>query len=146
MAVIEQTIKINRPFSDVFKQIADFDNLQGQKAWQPTLTAANVTAGSPIRAGSSVSMRKQLMGGSIFINADVVDFQRNKRIELKGVYGRFRFTRAIELATGGRETTIRDTFDLRTPWFYFWYSPFFVSALRRQNNAEWERLKALLEK
>lgn len=146
MASLEYTIKINRTFADVFRYITDFDNLQTMQQWQPTLTAVNVTAGSPLRAGSSISMRKQLMGSSAFINADVTDFQRNKRIELKGVYGRFRFRRIIELTTGGRETTIRDEFELRTPWFYFWYTPFFVSALKRQNADEWNRLKALLER
>lgn len=146
MASVEHTLKINAVFTDVFNQLSDFENLQTLQQWQPTLTAINVTAGKPLRAGSSVSMRKQLMGSSIFINADITDLQRNKRIAMKGVYGRFFFTRSIELTTGGRETTIRDVIDMRTPWFYFWYTPFFVPALRRQTSDEWDRLKALLER
>lgn len=146
MAVIDTTIKIDAVFSEVFRNVTDYENLTGMQQWQPTLTAINVTAGSPLRAGSIVSMRKKLMGNNIFINADVVDFQRNKRVQLKGIYGRFRFSREIELATGGRETTIRDVMNIRTPWFYFWYTPFFTTALRKQIEGEWAQLKGLLER
>jgi len=142
MALIENRIVIERSLTDVFQKTTDFESYE---EWQPGLNSVNVTSGKPIRAGTILTFRRQFMGGEIFVNADVIDFQRNKRYELKGIHGRFQFTRAVEFTPGGRETTIYDRMNLRIPWFYFWYTPFVTSALKSRLSREWDNLKTLLE-
>lgn len=142
MASVEYSIAIQAPVTKVFKEATDYDNMQ---RWQPNLISVNVTAGNPLRAGSIVSMQRRFQTSDIFVNADVIDFQRNKRVEMRGVHGRFRFTRVIEFQPGGGETIIRDKIEVKTGIIFFWYAPLMTRSLKRQISQEWEALKELLE-
>ena len=139
---ITHEITIQASISPVFKAVADFENAD---TWQPDVVNVGLTAAKPLRTGSMVAMTKKFMGGEIFINADVTEYVPNKRIELKGVHGRFRFLREIEFTPMGGTTQINDRFAVSMGWFWFWYKPFFLRALRNQTADEWQRLKAQLE-
>lgn len=138
MPVIEQKIVIQKPLFDVFRVAMDFKNIAN---WQPRATAVNMTSGDPIRPGTMLSIRR----GTVFINADVVEFERNKKILMQGIWGRFRFNRVIEFHSGGRETTIHDKLNIQTGWLYFWYAPILSATLRSELGAEWAQLKKQLE-
>lgn len=142
MATVEYSIAIQVPVTKVFREATDYDNMQ---RWQPDLVSVNVTAGSPLRAGSIISMQRRFQTSDIFVNADVIDMQRNKRFEMRGVHGRFRFSRVIEFQPGGGETIIRDTINIKTGFIFFWYAPLLTGNLKRQISKEWEALKDLLE-
>jgi hypothetical protein len=92
-----------------------------------------------------VAMSRRFKGSKIFLNVDVIDLQRNKRLELKGIHGRFPYHREIEFSPSGRETLINDKITLRVGWLFFWYGPFVRSALSRQTAQEWQNLKTLFE-
>lgn len=143
MTVIENRVTIRRPLFDVFKQASDFNNLQ---SWQSNTVDITVTSGEPVRPGTMVAMKRKFRGSTIFVNFDVLDFQRNKRIELNGVWGRFPFRRVIEFSSGGGETAIVDTVRVNIPWLMFWYRPIFAGALKRQLNQEWQELEAHLNR
>lgn len=138
MPIIDQKIVIQKPLFDVFRMAMDFNNLSN---WQPRTTAVNITSGDPIRPGTMITIRR----GSVFINADVVEYDRNKKITLQGIWGRFRFNRTIEFQSGGRETTILDKLNIQTGWLYFWYAPILAMNLRGELSAEWAQLKKQLE-
>jgi carbon monoxide dehydrogenase subunit G len=106
MPVVKETFTLPRPLFDVFKVATDFEQY-------PTLLKGvrdiHITSGDPLRAGSMVSMVRD----GIFINADVLDFQRHKAITLQGVWGRFRFTRKQEfVSTGSGSTQVTDAFEV----------------------------------
>jgi hypothetical protein len=104
-----------------------------------------ITAGDPLRSGSMIAMTRRFLGASIFVNADVLEVQRNKRIELQGIHGRFRFRREIEFTPDARSTKINDKITVQTGIIFFWYRPILLGALRRQIEQEWQNLKKLLE-
>jgi carbon monoxide dehydrogenase subunit G len=145
MADIEHQITIARPISDVYNAISDYENLEAMQKWQPDLLSLGVTAGNPLRAGSMIAMTRRFMGSKIFVNVDVMENQRNKRFEVKGIHGRFPYRREIEVSPIGRETVIRDNIFIKTGWLFFWYRPFVRSAISRQTLQEWKNLKQLLE-
>lgn len=145
MATVEIHVTIARPVSDAFQAVTDFENVESLQEWQPGLQSVGITAGNPLRTGSMLAMNRRFLGSTIFVNADVVELQRNKRLSLKGIHGRFNFTRTIEFSPSGRETKIQDTWEIRTGWLYFWYSPILTSALRSQTQRQWQRLKQILE-
>jgi uncharacterized membrane protein len=145
VATIENSITIARPISDVYRTVTNYDDDEQMKQWRTSIVNIGITAGNPLRTGSMIAMTKQFRGSGIFVNADVTDLQRNKRVELKGMHGRFPFVRSIEFAPSGRETVIRDHIELRTPWFFFFYTPILTGALNRQVKREWEALKQMLE-
>lgn len=143
MPLIEQTITIQRPLFDVFREAGDFEQF---KVWQRDVLDISLISGDPIRPGTMVSMTRRFGGRVLFINADVVDYQRNKAIELNGVWGRFPFRRRTEFSSaGGGQTQIHDTLNIRLPWFYFWYSPIFTPSVRRLVTSDWQTLKSKLE-
>lgn len=138
MPLIEETVTIQRALFDVFKAVTDFEALP---TWQ-TGARVRVTAGDPVRAGTMISIQR----GSVFINADVLEYQRHKGLVLQGVWGRFRFRRSYEfISNAGRETVIKDKLDIQTGWLYFWYAPFLRSMISSQVRADWARLKQQLE-
>lgn len=141
MATIDLQITLHAPLFDVFKAVTDFE---AYPQWQPHVSLAKVSDGAPFRVGSMVYLEKKFGMGSIFINADVTEHQRNKSLELKGVHGRFRFRRLIEFTSTGRETLIRDSMTVHTGWLYFWYTPLLTATLRQQMRHEWELLRRKL--
>lgn len=142
MPEVDLQVTISRPLFDVFKKAVDFDALT---TWQPHVSLVKVTEGTPLRSGSMLYMEKKFGMGQIFVNADVIDLQRNKLIELKGVHGRFRFHRMTEFSSSGAgQTLIRDRFTLQTGWIFFWYNGWLRSTLESQLKAEWDMLKRAL--
>lgn len=145
MADIELKITIARPIGDVFKAATDYENTEAIKTWQRAVVSLGITEGKPLRTGSMIAMTRQFMMSKIFVNWDVLDFQRNKRLELSGIHGRFRYRRDIEFVPNGRETSITDRVTVNTGFIYFWYRPFLLNAIRSQIKQEWDTLKKQLE-
>lgn len=142
MPTIENRITIHGSLFDIFRTVTDFETMQ---QWQPNLLDVSITAGNPIRSGTMLSMRRKFMGRDIFINVDVIEFQRNKQVELKGMFGTFPYRRVIEFASSGRDVMIRDVITVRTSFLYFWYAPFLSSALNGQIKQEWQNAKLMIE-
>ncbi len=142
MANVEFSTTIARPVSDVFSAATSFDNLEALRKWQPDLLNVGITAGDPLRTGSMIAMTRRFLGSQIY----VIDYQRNKRIELKGMHGRFPYRREIEFTPSGRETLVSDKITMPIGWLFFWYRPFVWGAVRRQISAEWQNLKTQLNK
>jgi hypothetical protein len=138
MPVIEQTVTIQKPLFDVFRVATDFAQWH---TWQAGVKNVALISGDPIRTGTMISMER----GSTFINADVTDYQRQKVLDLTGVWGRFRFNRHIEFSANGRETTIRDKMTIQTGFIWFWYNPILSARLGSQLKADWAALKKQLE-
>lgn len=145
MADIEHQVTIARPIGEVYNAVTAYEDSAGLQRWQPELESVGVTAGNPLRTGSMIAMTRRFMGSRIFVNVDVIELQRNKRFEIKGVHGRFPFRREIEFSPSGRDTLIRDNITLRMSWLFFWYRPFVRSTLSRQTAREWANLKRELE-
>ena len=145
MADIDHKLNIARPVSDVFKAATDYENVEAIKTWQPAVKSLGITEGSPLRTGSMIAMSRAFMGGKTFVNLDVLDYQRNKRFEVQGIHGSFRFRREIEFVPNGRETSISDKISVQTGFIWFWYRPFLLAALKNQTAQEWQSLKKQLE-
>lgn len=146
MADIEHQVIVKNNLVEVFKTATAFEDDETLKQWQTGVKTVGVTAGDPLRAGSMIGMKKQFMVSEIFVNVDVTDLQRNKRIAYKGVHGRFPYNREIEFVSSGRETQINDRINLKTGWLFFWWRPFAINALRSQTANEWNNLKKMLDR
>lgn len=144
MASIESGVTIQAPVSKVYEKVTAFEGGEVQE-WRESVETVNITAGNPLRAGSMIAMTKRFRGSSIFLNVDVVDLQRNKKVSLQGMHGRFRYRRDIEFTPISRETRVSDRIQLDLGWFWFWYAPLVSASLRRQTQREWQQLKQLLE-
>ena len=142
MPSFEHTITVQRSLFDVFKYLADFERAP---QWQPSTSSAHVTAGDPVRVGTMVSQNRRLIG-AVFVNADVVDYQVNKQIQLQGVFQRFPFTRTYRVESiGGMQTRVHDRMVMQTGCLYAWYTPVLSTLLNKQIAQEWQQFKQILE-
>ena len=140
MPKFETQVLINRPVYQVFRYVGDFKN---DVHWR-NVENIGITSGDPIRAGSMVAMTRRIVGRKGFVNCDVTDYERNKKIELKGSYWGFPFVSAMTFDHRGQQTNIRESLEIRTRWF-FWFGIFFNLTLKGVLRRELEQLKQLLD-
>lgn len=140
MPTFENQVLIERPVFDVFKYVGDFNN---DVHWR-NVRNIGITSGDPIRPGSMVAMTRPLLGRKGFVNCDVVDYDRNKKIELKGSFWGFPFVKTIIFEHRGQQTNVREILNIRTRWM-IWFSLFFNLALKGTLSKEWSQLKQILD-
>lgn len=140
MPTYENYVLIERPVFDVFKYIGDFEN---DPSWK-NVHNVGITSGNPIRPGSMVAMTRPILGRKGFVNADVTEYDRNKKIELKGSFFGFPFVRTITFEHRGQQTGVKDVLTISTRWMV-WFNLFFAIGLKGTLASEWRNLKQLLD-
>ena len=140
MSKFENQVLIDRPVFEVFKYVGDFTN---DANWR-NVRGIGITSGDPIRAGSMVAMTRPIMGRKGFVNGDVIEYDRNKKIVMKGSFWGFPFERTIVFEHRGQQTNVKETLDIRTRWM-IWFSLFFNLTLKGTLTKEWNNLKHLLD-
>ena len=140
MPKFETQVLINRPVFQVFRYVGDFNN---DVHWR-NVKNIGMTNGDPIRAGTMLAMTRRIMGRGGFVNCDVTDYERNRKIELKGSYWGFPFVSTMTFEHRGQQTNVRETLDIRTRWF-FWFGIFFNLTLKGVLRRELVQLKQVLD-
>jgi len=140
MPTFENQVLIDRPVYDVFKYVGDFTN---DAEWR-NVDRIGITSGDPIRTGTSVAMTRRILGRKGFVNGDVIEYDRNKKIELKGAYWGFPFTRTVIFEHRGQQTSLKEIINIRTRWMV-WFHAFFSMTLGGTLSKELEALKQLLD-
>ncbi len=140
MPKFENQVLINRPVFQVFQYVGDFDN---EVNWR-NVQNVGITSGNPVRAGTMVAMTRRIVGRKGFVNSDVTDFERNKKIELKGSYWGFPFVSTLTFEHRGQQTNVRETLDIRTRWM-FWFGFYFNLTLKSLLRRELDNLKQILD-
>lgn len=140
MPSFENQILIDRPVFDVFKYAGDFKN---DSNWR-SVDRIGITSGEPIRAGTMVAMTRRIAGFKGFVNADVIEYDRNKKIELKGSFWGFPFTHTMTFEHRGQQTNVREIVNIRTRWMV-WFNVFFNMTLRGAFAKELQSLKQILD-
>lgn len=140
MPKFETQVLINRPVFQVFRYVGDFNN---DAHWR-NVQNIGMTNGDPIRTGTMLAMTRRIAGRGGFVNCDVTDYERNRKIELKGSYWGFPFVSTMTFEHRGQQTNVRETLDIRTRWF-FWFGIFFNLTLKGVLRRELEQLKQVLD-
>ncbi len=134
---------LNAPLFDVFKLATDFTAMP---TWSRETRSVHLMNADPLRAGSMITIERTFGGSLIFINADLIEFQRNKSYDMSGVHGRFRFRRTIEFTANSGQTQVRDNFYVYTSALYFWYNPILKANMAGYLKSEWAQLAKALGK
>ncbi len=140
MPKFENQILIDRPIFDVFNYMGDFKN---DTNWR-NVKGVGITSGDPIRAGSMVAMTRPIMGRKGFVNGDVIEYDRNKKIEMKGSFWGFPFSYSVEFERRGQQTNVIERLDISTRWM-IWFGLFFNLSLGKTLASELSNLKQLLD-
>ncbi len=141
MPQVEHKVMINRPVTDIFRFMADFNN---NSKWQPA--SMSLDKAGKVRIGDMVVGHQRVLGRMQHVNADVVDYSPNQRITYKGIMAGLPFTTTYNFnfsGAGGTEVAIAT--DIRFPWFYFPLRPFVLNGVSSQIATSLQNLKAYME-
>ena len=143
MPVIEHSITINRPVGEVFRFVADFRN---DPQWQADVQKIFQTE-TPTRVGVMLTETRstRVLNWRLDLNVDVVEFQMNKAIHLKGVLGQFPVQATYIFESARCATQLKQTFDIRMGFLFSLFSPLMTGVMRRRTTTTLEKLKGLLE-
>lgn len=140
MNTIQHKVNIMRPVTDIFRFVADFSNTP---QWQPD--AVDLRRAGQLRLGDMVVGTRRVMGRTMHVNADVIEYVPNQTIIYNGVMGGFFFRTTYKFTFAGSGTDVTEIMELRIPWWNFFLRPFVTSALDSQIKAGLDNLKRVME-
>lgn len=142
MIKVETTVVISRPSEDVFAFISNFEN---NPRWQSGMQIASFTSEGSLRIGSTYVQVAKFLGRRIESAFEVIDYQPNRLVKATSTSGSFpiTFTRIVEPSEGGAKVTAIIEGDPKG--FFKLAEPFLGRLVQRTVDADYARLKALLE-
>lgn len=135
------SIHVNCPAERVFAFLVDMEQLP---AWQANLIKAEALTAGPLRAGSHVREVRRLRGKETQLEAEISGFEPNHRLATTTL-GTPKVTvlYALDPLDGG--TQLRYEFAMQTAGLMRLLEPVILSGIRKESQADLQRLKQLLE-
>lgn len=140
MAVIKHKININRSVSDIFRFVSNFANTP---KWQPA--SVSLERSGQLKLAEMIVGSQKFLGRKQFVNADVVDYIPNQKIEYSGVMGGYPFRTTYKFDFSNNGTDVLVTTEVTLRWWSFLVKPFIVRAVDSQSKAALENLKQVME-
>jgi uncharacterized membrane protein len=144
MPVIKRSVTIERPISQVFPYVADFSK---HPEWQPDIIQLHLSH-DKARVGNMITINRQLRAlfARLDLNADIVDYQINKKIEYRGTMGMYPVLGSYTFEPQGRSTTVTETVDIRMWFLPRWFTGWLFSLrLGARTESVLKNLKQVLE-
>ena len=143
MIKVEESIVINRPISEVFPFVANFENLP---QWESNFQKVKLLTATPAGVGTTYQCELKLPGQSATSKFEITEYEANKKIAFEGEVagpakpkGSFLF----ESVAGGTKITL-----LPRPEFHGFFKllePMMTGYIRKQNEEHLSNLKHILE-
>lgn len=137
---IQHKVNIMRPVTEIFRFVADFSNTP---QWQPE--AMQLQRAGQIRLGDMIVGTRRIMGRTLHVNADVVEYVPNQTIIYNGVMGGFYFRTTYKFNFAGSGTDVTEIMEIRIPWWSFYMRPFVFSTVTSEMQTSLENLKRVME-
>ena len=137
-------IEINRPREEVAAFAADPGNAT---AWYKNIKAVEWETPPPAAVGSRLRFRAQFLGRTLEYTYEVREFEPGRRFVMGTAQGPFPMETTYawdDAADGATRMTLRNRGEPRG--FAAITAPVMTRAMRRANEADLQRLKALLER
>jgi len=136
------TLFVDRPVDEVFKYVTDPAN---QAVWQSGCIESRLDGGGPLGPGSRLTEVRSFMGKRLHSTLEVTAYEPARRFDLEVVEGPVpsRVRHRFESADGG--TTIRFEGETEPGRAFKLAEPIIVRAVKKQSEADFRRLKQILE-
>jgi len=138
----ETSVQIDRPVEDVFAFVADpllFPR------WNSAVKAANGTSGATGEVGSTYSMRRELPGGQVANDLEILGRVRPEEFVIRTTSGPTPFHYHYRFAPEGTGTVVHLEASVELPGVAGKLGPFAAGAVRRGVDANFGTLKRILE-
>ncbi|RMF80793.1 MAG: hypothetical protein D6737_06840 [Chloroflexi bacterium] len=135
-------ITINRPAEAVFAFLSNFEN---NPKWQSGMQSCQFTTDPPLRVGSRYRQVAKFLGREIVSEFEVVEYEPGRKIKAKTIASSFpiEFMRSVEPI--GEATRVHAVITGDPSGFFRLFKPLMAVLVRRSINADYKRLKQLLE-
>ncbi len=136
------TVDVDRPPSEVFDYVADFEN---NPRWQSGMVAARWITEPPLRVGSRYEQEARFLGRRITSTFEVVALEPGRMVRATTVTGSFpiTFTRTVEPEGDGSRVTAVVQGD--ASGFFRLAEPLMRRKVQQSIDADYVRLRSLLE-
>lgn len=142
MINFETSVRIDRPVEDVFAFVSDpllFPR------WNSAVKAADSTSGATSEAGSTYSMQRELPGGQVENELEVLVRARPEEFVIRTTSGPTPFHYHYRFAPEGAGTVVHLDASVELPGAAGKLGPFAARAVRRGVDANFGTLKRILE-
>lgn len=142
MIVVETSILIERPASEVFAYIANFEN---NPRWQSGMREAHFTSDPPLAVGSTYVQVAAFLGRRIDSTFEVIAYEADRMVKATSTFGSFpiTFTRIVEPAEGG--TLVQAIIEGDASGLFKIAEPLMKRMVQRQISGDYANLKGILE-
>ena len=139
---VEVDIQIDRPTDEVFAYLSNFEN---NPSWQKGMDSCTITSDGEFGVGSTYDQVAHMANRQILSSFEVIDYQPGRRVKATTTKSSFpiTFTRVVDPHEGG--SRVRAIIEGDATGFFKLLSPVINVMVRRSINADYERLKHLLE-
>ncbi len=141
MNTVENSIEIRRPVEAVFAFVAD---ARHNPEWQGTCKEVRVPNG-PVTVGTKVTFVRSFLGVNFESTAEVTAWEPNRSFTFTGASGPLSLEATFRFEAMGEGTRFSSIFQVETGGLFKVTGPVFASQFKKQNDADFQRLKALLE-
>lgn len=143
MTLVNVSVVIKRPFSDVFAYLSNFAN---NPLWQGGMQSAKITSPGALGVGTTYDQVAQFLGREIISSFEVIAFEPNRMVKATSISGSFpiTFTRSVE-PIDAATTRVTAVIEGDATGFFRLFSPLLDWLVKRSIEKDYANLKKILE-
>jgi len=142
MHTIDTSIDIQRPVEAVFAYVADPRN---GPQWQGAIKETHVTPDGPPTVGTKVTQVVSFLGVKLEPTGEITALEPNRSFSFKGHSGPAMLEATYRFEPVGTGTRLSVTIQVEPGGLFQLAGPLFANQFKKQNEADFHRLKELLE-
>jgi uncharacterized membrane protein len=142
MITVENSIEIRHPVETVFAFVSDPRQLP---QWQAAVQEVRVTPDGPPAVGTRVTQVVSFLGVKLAPTAEITALEPNRSFSFKGTSGPLSVEGTSRFEATSEGTRLSSTFQMEPGRLFKVAGLVFASQLKKQSEADLQRLKALLE-
>jgi uncharacterized membrane protein len=142
MLTIELSIEIRRPVEAVFAFASDFRKIP---QWQKSIKEAPVTPDRPPAVGTKGRQEGSFLGVKVEATSEITALESNRSLSFKASSGPASMEAIWRFEAVGAGTRISGTYQVEPGGLFKLAGPLFASQAKKQLEADWQRLKEVLE-
>ena len=142
MITFETSIEIRRPVEAVFTFVSDFRNIP---QWQKAMKEAHVTPDGLPAVGTKGRQVGSFLGVKLEGTSEITALEPNHSFSFKASSGPASMEATWRFEAAGEGTRLSTTYQVEPGGLFKVAGPLFASQFKKQQEADWQRLKELLE-
>jgi uncharacterized membrane protein len=142
MDTIETSIEIQRPVEVVFAFVSD---QRHNPEWIGAIKQVEVTPDGPATVGTQVKAVASFLGVKLEPTTEITALEPNRSFSFKGTSGPASIEATFRFEAAGSGTRLSATFQVEPGGLFKVAGPIFASQFKKQQEADFQRLKELLE-